>query len=125
MPSNSMYACTDCRIGGKNPYPACVAAEHNIVFLGSKISVPKKNNDRAWRRIIDGDKKWNHRKSRRRNTRETITKVVTRRVPIDPEPVDCDHYWCNNRPGRFYRTEVIDRKEVINYNRSPDVDLGG
>jgi len=70
MPSNGMYACVDCRIGGKNPYPKCTGEGHKVLFFGRKITIPKKRDDGAWRRIANGEYYWDRRKVRKIKNRQ-------------------------------------------------------
>jgi nitrate reductase beta subunit len=70
MASNAMYACVTCRVGGKNPYPACTNQGHEVIYFGKRITIPKKNNTRAWKRIEKGEYAWDRRKRHRANHRQ-------------------------------------------------------
>lgn len=63
MTSNSMHACLNCRVGNKSGGKCTLCGEQMICF-GKHITLPKKNDKRAWRRIAKGEKRWNRRKSR-------------------------------------------------------------
>lgn len=65
MPSNGMYACVTCRVGGKNPYPACYNNGHEVLYFGKRVTIPKKNNVRAWKRIEKGEYLWDRRKAKK------------------------------------------------------------
>lgn len=60
MPSNDTLVCFKCRIGFKqtNICPSCGDAMTNI---GHKISIPKKNNVRMWKRM-EVNRRWNKKK---------------------------------------------------------------
>lgn len=122
MPSNYTTVCVPCRwvSKGNSQCPICKGP----VRLFSRISFPKKNNDRAWKRIERGEVKWNRRKTRRRDTRDTVTKFEYEKIPVE-EP-DCSHACCTMfRPA--YRSQRVpgSGKEFSNPHRTPDVDLGG
>lgn len=107
MASSGVYVCLDCRVGGKGLYPACVRGNHRTEFIGKKISIPKKNNVRAWKRMEDGEWLWNRRKSRRLRCRGGWFKNNT-----IPKP--------NMKKGQL-KNFMEDRSGFP----GPDVDLGG
>lgn len=135
MASNYMYVCLDCRIGGKNPYPKCEAEGHRVKSFGTRITVPKKNNSRAWKRIERGEILWDRRKSRfkqryvrspRRGARgpDTVTQVKREEEWIFITPswsiFDSGPRWVKRM-----RSVPGTERTVSNYYRKPDVDLGG
>ena len=107
MPSNGMYVCLDCRVGGKGLFPACVRDNHRTMYFGTRITVPKKNNDRAWKRIENGELLWNRRKTKvRRAQAEYWQDLKTYR---------------KNHKGRVW----WGRPATGTYLSNPSVDLGG
>lgn len=116
-----MYVCTDCRVGGKGIYPLCLRDEHNVLCFGRKITVPKKNNTRAWKRIEKGETLWDRRKPRRnwryRNLSDTTTKFS-----FEEELVELS----SGRTVKRRRLIPGSGREVTNFRRKPhEVDLGG
>lgn len=125
MPSNAMVVCPTCRTGRKSRGAAiCPKCGTSELYWGTRTTLPKKNNHRAWRRIAKGETLWDRRKSRHRNLQDTFTKYETRKVAIELEPVDCEHECC--QMTSLYRVERVpgSGREMTNYRRTPDVDLG-
>lgn len=85
MPSNYTFVCIPCRVVLKRGnwlsetyktkysryertryYGVCPSCKGRMECYGKHWTAPKKNNDRAWKRIANGDTLWNHRKLRKR-----------------------------------------------------------
>lgn len=122
MPSNGMTVCLDCRVGSKGVRPHCLRDSHKTLSFGTRITVPKKNNARAWKRIEKGEYLWDRRKvrtrgpwSKHRRLRDTIEKFETEDFSPYPE-----------RPN-IKRRRIVEesRRETVNYDQLPNVDLGG
>lgn len=65
-----MYACTTCRAGSKTHRPACVSKGHHVVQMGKRLTIPKKNNVKAWNKIRNGDLYWDDKKALRDPSRK-------------------------------------------------------
>lgn len=128
MPSNGTWICVDCRYASKY-MTLCPYCHEEMLGMGTRWSPPKRSDRRAWKRIKNGEVLWDRRRKRKRNLKDFKIRYEYRRIPIeDPEPIECDHEGC--RLMHSYRLFRIERvpgsgKEYTNYNRSPDVDLGG
>jgi hypothetical protein len=129
MPSNHYtHVCIPCRnVIGWGLCPECGGERVTV----ARWSAPKKNNDRAWKRIEKGEWLWDRRRvvrSKRTNgrIRDTFTRWETRKIEIPHECVDEYCSWHHQVNG-LVRIERIpgSKHEVINNNRLPDVDMGG
>lgn len=118
MPSNHyMYVCVPCRnvIGHTKACPEC-GKDRELTY---KWSPPKKNNDRAWKRIAKGEWLWDRRRVYRnryfRNRQDTVTKY-------DHEDIEVAY-----GPHVIIQRKVVpgSEREVTNYGRLPDIDMGG
>lgn len=89
-------------------------------------SPPKKNNVRAWKRIENGEWLWDRRRVRRswRNRGpKNNTKIV-----YDTELVEKEvSHWITDSPIIVKVARKIDgtEREVDNYLKKPEIDLGG
>jgi len=54
----STYACFDCRIANKGARCSCAKPMH---CMGTKWRAPKKNDIKAWKRVISGHRLWDQR----------------------------------------------------------------
>lgn len=70
MPSNSMYACVACRRGGKVG-GSCPRCGDPMTEFGPRITLPKKNNDKAWNKIKSGNLYWDDKKVAKKPYRST------------------------------------------------------
>lgn len=126
MPSttNRTRACPNCYVGTNKEIHDC-GTETVVVDLGPRINLPRKGNRRAWKRIFNGEKAWNRRKSRGKRGPDTFT-VYEWEYYGEPIERDCDCQCCNMLPPQRRRRRVPGSgTEKVNYNRKPDVDLGG
>ena len=120
-----MAVCVPCRdVSAADP---CVKCGEATVRAPYKWSPPRKNNDRAWKRIAKGEWLWDRRRVYRakKHTRDTYTTYETRRVEV---PHDCAEPYCSwhHEFSGLVRIERVpgSAREVIDYRRSPDVDMG-
>ena len=118
MPSNRTYVCVPCRIARKHSGVVCERCGGPLVEK-YKWSAPKRTNDRAWKRIENGDWFWDHRKTRKSRGPDLVLKFDTIKIPV--ELID----WQGN-PVIVYRTERVpgSGRYETNYRRLPDIDLG-
>ena len=95
-------------------------------MVSHKWRAPRRKNDRAWKRVEKGEWDWDRRAKRERRTNDTITRYEKRRVEVPLDDEECPHECCNLYRQR-YRWERVpgSGKEYTNFNRTPDVDLGG
>lgn len=97
-------------------------------YVGPKWSPPKKNNDRAWKRIERGEWNWDRRRVRRRGRwgkRNAAPDTVTV-WQYEKIAVEVDNWYDGTHT--VYRNVRIpgSGREVTNFNRKPhEVDLGG
>jgi len=117
MPSNSMIVCVTCRVGGKGSYPACVRGGHDIRLWGKHVTVPKRNNTRAWKRIEKGEVRWDRRKVSRRYKQPDEVK----RFEFTEEPVELP----NGHIVKHRKLIPGSGRMITNYMKRPEVDLGG
>lgn len=133
MPSNYTYVCVPCRWVSKQT-ATCPTCKGSCVSK-YKWSAPRKNNDRAWKRIENGEWLWDRRRVRRGRrgvAPETVVKVQRRKVQVYPHPEDCDERFCNhfgpNVHWGMWKTEEIPgtRRIVTNMRQRPKhIDMGG
>lgn len=64
------YACIECRIAQKRN-PHCPRG-HDMIWMGRFWRAPKKNNIKAWQRVAQGDKLWDHKAIERKAKREAL-----------------------------------------------------
>lgn len=124
MASNhTTTVCIPCRnVIGYGLCPEC-GAERVTVY---KWSAPKKNNDRAWKRIEKGEWLWDRRRVSRQKMRRNAPETVIKKEYHTETVVDCDcgDFFCHWRHKQFKR--VLDgEREVTNFRASPDIDMGG
>jgi len=105
MPSNhTTHVCVPCRnVIGWGPCPEC--GEPRV--LKNRWSAPRKNNDRAWKRIEKGEWLWDRRRVRRNPPNAAYDKSSWVRLP---------NYKKGQRPHHFGNTAT---------KHGPDVDMGG
>jgi hypothetical protein len=125
MPSNGKTAmvCPECYLGTNHSVCKICGTESKVLYFGTKITVPKKNDKRAWKRVLSGEWFWDRRKVQNRGIngarkRQSDTTIV----------YDREYYDFELPSGRVVkRVRIIEgtEREVDNYLKLPDVDLGG
>lgn len=103
--------------------------------FGKHWSAPRKKNNRAWKRIENGEPLWNRRRVRRGwkgTAPETIIKDERVKVQVYPHPEDCDEVICKhfgpNAHRGMWKMEVVpgSEREVTNMHQRPkNIDMGG
>ena len=124
MPSNHFtHVCIPCRnVVGYGLCPECGAERKSV----SRWSAPKKNNDRAWRRIEKGEWLWDRRRVARSRGKGRDTYKTWETIVVIDEDCDCGDFFCRWRHVRKHTERVPgSEREVTNYSRLPDVDMGG
>lgn len=87
-------------------------------------SAPKKNNNRAWKRIEKGEYLWDRRRKRKRVQNDTFPVWDYEKIPVEHEDPECGHDCCKPIGYRIVRIPGS-RRDRTNFRRTPDVDLGG
>lgn len=135
MASKSTWVCVPCRHVSKDR-AVCVCCGADMHNAGKRWSAPKKNNDRAWKRIEKGEWLWDRRRVRRGKRKgvapETVRKVKRVKVQAYPHPEDCDqlickHFGPNVHWGMWKMEEVPGTERIVpNMRQYPiDTDMGG
>lgn len=126
MPSNSKYAkaCPECYLGaGLSDKCSKCGGETKLVYFGTKITVPKKNDKRAWKRVFNGEKLWDRRKVKRAHRGRFSSRRSDTHLIWDTEKYEFE------LPSELivYRVRRIkgSEREVNNYRCLPEIDLGG
>lgn len=122
MPHNTTAVCVPCRYARKG-YGPCERCGGPMQYPGRKWSAPKSNNDRAWKRIENGEWLWDRRRVRRvrSDKRNTITKFKFSVEEVEIPDWLTDGVRIVKRKKRIPGSGV----EVPNPRRTPDVDMGG
>lgn len=106
MPSNSKYVCVPCRLVFKQTH-ICPTCGESMKYVHPDWRAPKRNNNRAWRRVEKGEWLWDRRASR------SIWRgmLAYHKDNIIPKP--------HQKKGQH--GYLLDRSG----SKGPDVDLGG
>ncbi len=102
--SNYTWVCVSCRFVSKS-ITVCPHCHDGMLCAGKKWSAPKKNNDRAWKRIENGEWLWDRRRVRRRA--RSKNRLYDKISKVKGE-------------GRYTKFNGW-----VRYHQKPDIDMGG
>ena len=76
--TGSRQVCPECRVVA----PIVITCAHaNKIWVGSKWRAPKKGNDRAWKRIQQGDIQWDHAAIEAKAKKEAEARILLEMRP--------------------------------------------
>lgn len=107
MPSNPKYVCVPCRTVFKQTV-VCPSCGGSMQYVGPKWCPPKKNNDRAWKRVEKGEWNCDRRRVRRHNDNHYS-----------------DDAWLERPPGANKKGILRRYVSLLPTKKGPDVDMGG
>lgn len=122
-----MRVCTTCRrYGVRSNDDNCPTCGTLLLSAPYRWSPPKHKDKRAWRRIKNGEWLWDRRRVVRSRGKGRDTYKTWENVVVIDEDCDCGDLFCRWRHVRKHTERVPgSEREVINYSRLPDVDMGG